>query len=331
MPMTSRRRILQATSAATIAVVVTPPASRAEVVLDNLKIVCGYPPGGTSDLASRLIAGRLTGSYAKVSVVDNRPGAAGRIAVDAVKLSPPNGTTMLLTPSSVVTLYPHIYRSLSYDSFKDLTPISVVCDFAHGLAIGPEVPRQVKTLAEFIDWAKANPGQANCGNPGEGSLPHLLTIILAKSTGAPIQAIPYRGGSPALMDLIGGRLAAVMTTEGSLLQYAADGRARVIATSGGTRSQFLPDVPTFAEQGVRTIAVKEWFGLFMPPGAPAAIVNRAADAVRNALAQKEITDLLAKSGMTAAPSTPAELMRTMRAEHEYWGANVKAAAFSALD
>jgi tripartite-type tricarboxylate transporter receptor subunit TctC len=122
-----------------------------------------------------------------------------------------------------------------------------------------------------------------------------------------------------------------MSTEGSLLQYAADGRARVIATSGATRSQFLPDVPTFTEQGIANIAVKEWFGLFMPPGASAAIVNRAADAVRNALAQREITDLLAKSGMTAAATTPAELVRTMRAENEYWGANVRAAAFTALD
>src|SRR5262245_6923857 len=136
---------------------VMPLTTQSQDVLENLKILCGYPPGGGADVVSRHIAERLNGIYAKSSLVDNRPGAAGRIAVDALKSSAANGQTMLLTPSSVVTLYPHVYQKLSYDVFKDLQPVSVVCDFDHGLTVGPAVPEQVKTLADFVVWAKANP------------------------------------------------------------------------------------------------------------------------------------------------------------------------------
>ena len=141
--------------------------SQAQDALDSLKILVGYPPGGSNDVVSRWVADKLIGTYAKVALVDNKPGAAGRVVVDVLKSLPANGKTMLPTPSSVVTLYPHIYRQLSYDPVADLMPVAVACDQVHGLAVGTTVSEQVRTVADFVAWAKANPAKANCGNPGK--------------------------------------------------------------------------------------------------------------------------------------------------------------------
>ena len=156
-------------------------------------------------------------------------------------------------------------------------------------------------------WAKANPAKANCGNPGEGSFPHFLTLVMAKALGAPIQPVPYRGGAPALADMMAGQLAALMLPDGSFLPYTKDNRARVLATSGEKRSPFYPDVATFAEQGVKELVVTEWFGLFAPAATPAAVVSRASDAIAKALASKEIAQAFANLGMVPKSNTPAEL------------------------
>ena len=332
MTVTLRRRFLRMTIpiAASLGFV-RPFASQAQDTVDSLKIICGYPPGGSSDVVSRWVADKLVGNYANVAMVDNKPGAAGRLVVDVLKSLPANGRTMLLTPSSVVTLYPHIYRQLSYDPVADLTPVAVACDQVHALAVGPTVPEQVRSVADFVAWAKANPAMANCGNPGEGSTPHLLTFMLVKTSGAPIQAVPYRGLAPAVNDLISGQLASAMLPDGAFLPYAADGRARVLATSGAARSQFFPDVPTFAEQGQKNIVVTEWLGFFMRAGTSEVIVNRAADAIAKALRQPDLIEAFAKAGLVSAPSTPAELARRLSTDRAYWGPEVKSSGFTPLE
>ena len=274
----------------------------------------GFPAGGTADVVARWLADKLTPGYAKSAIVDNKPGAAGRIAVDILKTSPPDGRTMLVTPASVMAVYPHVYRQLSYNPVTDFSPVTVASTFVHGIAVGPAVPMEVKTLAQFGAWAKANPDKANCGNPGEGSLPHFLTMLLARALGAPIQAVPYRGGAPALADLVAGQLASLMLPDGAFLAYSKDNRVRVLATSGPKRSQFYPDVPTFAEQGVKDIVVTEWFGMFMPTGVPAPIVARASQAIAKVLGQPEVIEAFAKSGMVPTPTTPAQLATMVKAE-----------------
>jgi len=311
---------------------VMPLTTHSQDLLENLKILCGYPPGGSADVVSRHLAERLNGLYSKSCLVDNRPGAAGRIAVDALKSSPPNGQTMLLTPSSVVTLYPHVYQKLSYDAFKDLLPVSVASEFDHSLTVGPAVPAQVVSLADFVGWAKTNPDKADCANPGEGSLPHLLTMLFAKVAAAPIQPVPYRGGAPALIDLLAGRVAAWMGPVGpSSLPHITEGRLRVLATSGRARSPFLQSVPTFAEQGFQDIVVIEWYGLFMPAGASAAVVERASDAVKTVTAQQEYVAALTKAGVTAVSSTPAALAQTIKGESDFWHSTVNATGFKPLE
>jgi tripartite-type tricarboxylate transporter receptor subunit TctC len=331
MAMIRRRRLFQLTATASSLGLVRAFPSHAQDIVDNLKILVGYPPGGSNDVVARRVAGKLVGTYANVAVVDNKPGAAGRLVVDSLKSLAADGKTMLLTPSSVVTLYPHVYRQLSYDPVADFTPVAVACDQVHGLAVGTPVSQQVKTVADFVAWAKANPEKANCGNPGEGSTPHLLTFMLVRSSGAPIQAVPYRGLAPAVNDLVSGQLASAMLPDGAFLPYVSGGRARVLATTGAARSPFFPDVPTFAEQGLQTILVTEWIGFFMRAGTSEAIVSRAADAIAQALRQTDLVEAFATAGLVSAPSTPAELARRLRADRAYWGHVVNSSGFPRLE
>jgi tripartite-type tricarboxylate transporter receptor subunit TctC len=326
----NRRRALQALGAAG-ASLAAPAIVRAQEPLDTLKILVGYPPGGSADVVSRQLAERLAPGYARSVIVDNRPGAAGRIAIDALKTSPPDGRTLLLTPASTVTVYADIYRQLSYNPTTDLAPVSLAATFVHGLAVGPMVPAEVKTLAQFGEWSKANPNKASCGNPGEGSFPHFLTLVLAKALGAPIQAVPYRGGVPALADMMAGQLAALMLPDGSFLAYTKDNRIRVLATSGATRSPFYPDVPTFAEQGVKDIVVAEWFGLFAPAATPPALIARASEAIGKVVGTKAIADAFVNLGMVPKASTPAELAALIKSEAATWGPIIRSTGFKPLE
>lgn len=325
-----RRRVFGMSLITGVAVAL-PPVVRAQEALDNLKILVGFPPGGTADVAARQLADKLAPGYARSAIVDNRPGAAGRIAIDALKAAPPDGRTLLLTPASTVTIYPDVYRQLSYNPVTDLLPVTVVSTFVHGFAVGPMVPAEVTNLAQFATWANANPGKANCGNPGEGSFPHFLTLLLARALDAPIQAVPYRGGAPGLADMAAGQIAALMLPEGGFLPFTKDRRARVLATSGPTRSAFYPDVPTFAEQGIKDIVVTEWFGIFVPAGTPPPIVARTSEAIGKALANRQLAEVFAQSGMVPKATTPSELAAMMRAEIETWGPIIRSTGFKPLE
>ncbi len=331
MATVSRRHLFQMATASISSLGIVRALPSLAQDLDSVKILVGYPPGGSNDVVARWVASKLVGTYAQAAMVDSKPGAAGRLVVDFLKSLPADGKTMLLTPSSVITLYPHVYRQLSYDPVTDLTPVAVACNQVHALAVGTTVPEQVRTVAEFVDWAKANPSKANCGNPGEGSMPHLLTFMLVKGSGAPLQAVPYRGVAPAVNDLISGQLAAAMLPDGAFLPHAASGRARVLATTGAARSPFFPEAPTFAEQGLTDIVVTEWIGFFMRSGTPEIFVRKAADAIAKALGQPDLIDAFAKAGLASAPSTPAELARRLSTDRAYWGPVVKTSGFILLE
>jgi tripartite-type tricarboxylate transporter receptor subunit TctC len=325
-----RRAALRASlvGAATLA---APGILRAQDALDQAKIIIGFAPGGTSDVAARHLADKLVPGYARNAMVDNRPGAAGRIGIDALKAAPPDGRTLLLTPASTITIYSAVYKKLSYNPFTDLLPVSLVCTFVHGFAVGPMVPAEVKTLAQYAAWAKANPDKSSCGNPGEGSFPHFLTMLLAKAIGAPIQPIPYRGGVQPLGEMAAGQLASLMLPDGAFLPFTRDGRARVLATSGEKRSPFHPEAATFAEQGVKDIVVTEWFGIFAPPATPAAIVGRASEAVTKGLENKQLAEVYAQTGMVPQGSTPAALAAMIKSDSETWTPRIKSTGFQPIE
>jgi len=202
------------------------------------------------------------------------------------------------------TIYPHIYKKLPYDPVADVTPVTLACVFDFGFAVGPMVPASVKTLADFVSWAKANPTQANFGSPAAGSTPHFVGALLGKSAGIDLKHAAYRGTQPAMQDLLGGQIAAVSGPIGDITQHLATGRIRILATSGSKRNRFAPDVPTYAEQGFKELTHSEWFAFFLPPKADAALVSRMNSALKAALASKDVVDGLAVFASRPCPTTP---------------------------
>ncbi len=326
MTLTRRHLIQSASSSALLAALGESAWAQA---LDNLKIVTGFAPGGTSDTLCRRVATRMAPDYAKAAVVENKTGAGGQIAVQFVKEAKPDGMTLLQTPTSILTIYPHIYKKLPYDPQVDLVPASLACVFDFGFAVGPAVPLTVKTVPEFLVWAKANPLGANFGSPAAGSTPHFIGALLGKSAGIDMKHAAYRGTQPAMLDLLGGNISAVSGPIGDLTQHLPTGKVRILGTSGAKRNRFAPDVPTYAEQGLKDMTHSEWFAFLLPAKTPQDVVSRMNAALKTALAQKDVIDGLAGFGLEAMSSTPAELTDLIKKDTAKWAPIVKAVGFTA--
>lgn len=325
--MTTRRQFaVQLTGLAALGTGIF-PAAHAQQIPELARLLVGFPPGGSTDNVARRLAERLRGTYAANVLVENKPGAGTQIAVSTLKDAAPDGTTLLLSPPAPFSVYPHTYRKLPY-AVEDVAPTSMVCTFPFALAVGPAVPDSVRTLQDFVAWAKANPGKSNFGSPASGSTPHLVGSVLGKLAGIEFTHIAYRGDAPGLQDLMGGQVAAYSTVLGSYLPHLKSGRLRLLAVSGTERSSFAPDLPTYREQGF-ALDMTEWFGVFVPARTPAATVQRVTDAVRTAVAQPDFVRGLAEFGMTARSSTPQELATRLRAEFEQWRVHVKNIGFTA--
>ena len=327
--MQHRRHFLHTLGSAAVLGGLSPLSALAQG-LDQVKIMYGFPAGSAGDSVARRVAEKLGGTpYSKnPGFVENKPGAGGRIAVETLKNSPADGSVLTLAPVSALAVYPYIYPKLSYKP-EDVAPVSIGAIMFHGLAVGPAVPAEVKTLKDFLAWAKANPAQASYGSPGAGSMPHLLGALLGLRAGVELKHVPYRGTVPSITDLVGGQIAAAMNPSGDYLQYMKTGRVRVLATSGRKRSPYLPDVPTFTERGFPDVTVEEWFGFYAPAKTPAATIAAANAAITTALKDKTVVDALALVGLVAHGSTPQEMAADQKAEYERWGPLVKQIGFTA--
>lgn len=319
----ARRAFLRDGLVSLLAVGLAAPA-RASAAIDVLHIICTGPAGSIPDTVARRSAEQLTGEYAQRVLVENRPGAAGQIAVNALKVAPADGSTLLLAQGAIATVYPYLYPKLAYDPAFDLQPVSLAGEMTLGLAVGPAVPGDVTTVRELIDWMRRNPQLANIGSPGTGTLPHLLAAMLFQQAGVGWQHVVYAGGPPALVDLMGGQIAALVLPEGLLRQHIASGRLRVLATSGAARTAQLPEVPSLTEAGYTGLVVREWFAFFMPGRASASAVEATSAALRRALARPELVSAFAELGMVAASSTPATLAARIAAEQRIWAKIVRA-------
>ena len=224
---------------------------------------------------------------------------------------------------------PHIYSKLSYDPFKDFVPVGMASMLSHGLAVGPLVPNTVKTVKDYLAWAKANPNDASYGSPAAGSTPHFLGALLGLNNHVDLKHIPYRGSVPGIADMLGGQLASMFTPHGDFIANHKAGKIRIIATSGRTRSAFVPEVPTFIEQGFPDLIVEEWFGFFAPARTPASVVSAANAAMNVALKDKSVIEGLALSGMVPVGGSPEDMVRDMKKQFDVWGPIVKRIGFTA--
>lgn len=307
-----------------------PRAAHAQA-LEQLRVYYGFPPGSAGDITARRVTERLNAvGYVKTAgVVENKAGAGGRIALETLKSSPADGSVLAVTPMSPVSIYPHVFKKLSYDPPADFAPVSMAAIGHHALAIGPSVPESVKTLKDFLGWAKANPERAAYGSPGAGSTLHLLGAWLGLLANVPLNHVPYRGSAPGVTDTVGGQIACMVTPLGDVLPHQKTGKLRVLASTGPQRSPFSPDVPTFAEQGFADLTTEEWFSFFAPAKTPAGVVAAASAAINAAVKDKAVIDALASVSLIARGSSPEELGRSQRAEFERWGPVIKRIGFTA--
>jgi tripartite-type tricarboxylate transporter receptor subunit TctC len=313
----SRRHFLR-TASALAAATVAPPAAWAQSPAASLRILCTAPAGSIPDTVARRYAEQLGARYPGGVLVDNRPGAAGQIAVGALKQAAPDGATVLLAQGAIATVYPYLYAKLGYDPATDLKPVSVAAEATLALAVGSAVPSSVRSLGDFIDWSRANPTLSNYGSPGPGTLPHVLSAMLFREAKVEAQHVAYAGGPPAMVDLMGGRIASLVLPEGLLRPHQAAGKLRVLATSGSARSAFMPDVPTFVEQGHPNLAIREWFGFFMPGATAATVIESASQSARASAENKVLSAAFADMGMLASGSTPAAMGERIATEQRYW-------------
>jgi len=290
------------------------------------RVIIGFPAGGSSDIVARLYAEKLRGIYAPNIIVEGRVGAAGRIAVEAVRDAEKDGSAYLQTPASMLTLQPHVFpRAVRYDALTDLIPVSTVCTFPFAFAVPASHP--ARSFADLVAWLKAQPGEVPFASPAAVSAPHFLGIILAKKIGVRLTHVPYRGAVPAVQDLIGGRLPLFVGVLGDVSPQHGTG-ARILAVTSLTRNPRFPDVPTMVELGHPDLAKDEWFGAALPAGTPAPIVAALHAAIAQVARQPEMIAALDRLEFSAtASASPAEFAARIRRERDAWGPVVRDSGF----
>jgi tripartite-type tricarboxylate transporter receptor subunit TctC len=325
-----RRTILQTLTLAAISTALLGMASgpaHAQADRPALRILVGFPPGGSADVIARALAERLQGQLGgQTVVVDNKPGAAGRIAIEQLKNAAPDGNTVIVMPSGPVVLFPHVYKKLSYDPVKDLAPISQLANLQFALVSGPKT--QVRTVAEMVAKAKAEPATADFGSSGNGTVPHFLGMMIADAAGITLQHVPFQGGAPAMTALLGGHIGYNVDVVSEALEQHRAGKVRVIAVAGANRSPMFADVPTLREQGVPMDA-SAWFAMYGPGTLPAAQVQRLSAAVQAVFKDAAFVARLTALGLDPIGSTPEQLAAVQKADFDKWAKPVKASGFQA--
>jgi tripartite-type tricarboxylate transporter receptor subunit TctC len=267
----------------------------------------------------------------RATIVDNRAGAAGRIASGQLKREKADGSVLLCTHTSAMTIYPSVYAKLGYDPVADFKPVSSLVNATCAFAVSKVVPDSVKTLTDYVRWVKANPQLAMFASPAAGSAAHFLGFRFDQSAGLKLSHVPYKGSAPAMQDLLGAQIAAYMGFVADFMQYAGNDKLRILGVTGDKRSRFMPGVPTFAEQGFPDVVGSESYGLFLPPGASDAVTAELGDAARRAASSPALVASFDKLGLEVVSSTPAAYVQRIAQERERWTPIVVASGFRIED
>lgn len=312
-----RRRSLTLALAAAACLAAGPLAAQDK---PPLKIFVGFPPGGSADVLARMVGDAMRDDFSHI-VVENRPGAGGRIALMAVKNAKPDGQTVIILPSGPMVLYPHVYRKLDYDAQKDFTPISLLARFQFGVVSGPATG--TKSVAEMLAQAKADEKGATYGTPGAGTLPHFMGVLMEQATGARFTHVPFQGGAPANNALLGGHVGYKFDVVSETAELHRAGKVRIIAVTGPARDPQVPEVPTLKEQGVPMEATA-WFAMYGPAGLAPETLARLERVVGAAIRKPGMNERLLKLGYEGVGSTSNELAAAQRADLARWEKPIKA-------
>jgi tripartite-type tricarboxylate transporter receptor subunit TctC len=286
------------------------------------RILVGFPPGQATDMVARLLADRLAPLLGESVIVENRPGQGGSIVLGTLLQTPADGHTMVLAPLASMVVNPHMYKSISYDIFRDFAPVAQVADLPLLLVTNPSLP--VKTLPELIAYAKANPGKLSNPSSGNGTLSHLGMELFKQRAGISIVHVPYRGSPQAMVDLMGGIVDVAMDTVPVTEPFIRAGKMRLIASAYGKRVPAFPDTPTIAEQGFPEVDLSAWLGIVVSAATPKARVDRLAAAFNQITQSPEIIEKFASLGAIPRALGPAEFGAYLKSEDARWSAVVKA-------
>lgn len=292
-----------------------------------VRILVGFPPGSESDMVARLVVDRMRTSIGAPVIVENKPGAGGMLAAEALKHAAPDGRTLMISPIAVTVFAPLTHTEVRYDPIKDFAPVSLAANFQMALAVGPGSP--AKTLHEYIAWARANPARATYGVPLAGGPTHFFGVMLARATGVDLAVVPYKGSPPFVNDLIGGQVPAGITVLSQLLKLHEAGKVRMLGTSGLQRSPMAPDVPTFTELGFPAIEGTGWQAFHATAGTPRPTIDRLSSAIASAIKSPEISARLLALGLEPVGSTADELASRVAEDIARWAPIVKASGFRA--
>jgi tripartite-type tricarboxylate transporter receptor subunit TctC len=296
-----------------------------------IRVLIGVPAGGTQDVLTRAIADVVRDTLGPI-VLDNRGGAAGRIAVEVVKNAEPDGHTLLLGTAGMMTMFPNAYKNLGYDPIKDFAPIINAASFELAMIVHKDVP--ANTVAEFVAWAKTQGPQGarvSFGSYGAGTPSHFLGEMLNRATGLQMVHVPYRGSTPARQDVMGGTIPLYFDTVGGAITMLPSGRVKVLATSGAKRSPPMPAVPTFVELGYKDVVAAAWFSYYAPVKTPKPVLDKLRAEFARAVNSREVRQQLLVNGMYPVGDGPDVLVKTMREDTDRWGRIMRATNFVATD
>lgn len=293
----------------------------------TITLVVGFPAGATSDILTRLVAEEMRAKLGQPVIVENKAGAGGRIANEAVKASTPDGTMLLMTPVATMSIYPHSFGNLRYDPFKDFRPVAHLSDFQLGLGVTAKVP--ATTLKEYVALVKKDPKTyGNYASAAAGSIPHFLGVLFARTAGIEMTHVPYKGTAPVLQALAAGEISAASTVNADINRLVQAGKARLLAVAGEKRDPAFPDVPTFKEAGYdMPAATPSWYALFAPAATPDANVKRLSEAAIAAVKSKTVNERLKNMGLQPTGYGPDELARIMKLDYERWGPVIRESGF----
>jgi len=286
-----------------------------------VRFVVGFTPGGPSDILARALGQKLAERWSQQVVVDNRPGAGGNLAAEAVAKSSPDGYTWLLGNNSILATNQSLYRSLPYDPVRDFAPVALVAIQPNILVVHPSL--RVSSVEELIRFAKANPGKLNYASSGSGAAAHLAGELFKAMTGVELVHVPYKGAQPALTDVIAGQVQMMFATSASVIPYIKAGRLRALAVTTAQRSASVPELPTVAEAGVPGFEATTWHGVVVPAATPAAIVARLNEEINSALGEKDLKDRLTSLGAEISTGTPKQFTDYIAREIPKWAKVVK--------
>ena len=293
-----------------------------------VRLLVGFPPGGGTDAIARTLADKLKDQLGMPVVVDNKAGAGGQLAAQALKAAAPDGLTLFLSHDHTISILPQVVKNPGYDPVKDFVPVAGFATFVNALAVSGGTP--AKSVNEYVAWVKAQgAGKGTVGVPAPASTPEFLVKVIGQKYGLDLQSAPYRGSAPMMADMLGNQIAAGTGSVPDFIENHKAGKIRVVAVLGGTRQAILPDVPTFAELGLAGFEDLPYYGIFAPAGTPKAAIDKFSDALAKVLTQPDVKERLTAMGLTVGFMDQATLAKREQAYTKVWSKLIKDSGFVA--